>query len=1119
MGDRASNSPEVLVLGMPSSGKTVFLSVLGRNFTLVADDSDARPLGFRMRAIGRSTQETVSRNYARLLGGEWPASTVAGSVTPLTWDVFTGARKVFTLSSMDVSGESFVKAFCEEGSETIRQKEKDGLLDMAQSESGTGDVVELLRELALSAKVICFFVNIAIARRGRLQAGGGLNARQVDIDALRNYEEGIANICALLDELPSLRSKAIVVLTQAHRHQSEIEKSGGPAAFLGRIAPNLRQTVAEFDIPVIAVSAINERDSEDGFDEDDEENLVPETIESDGLFGFLLVVAGMIPDARLAVVKDCYLRYLADKARYLQLMCRTILERLPLVKAYASSGAAFEKACLDYLGDAANVNSDGKESLSRSVIDLYRRCTVSDKDVSAAASAWKRRLAIDMAWNHVFRRIVLEEAKMMADDAGSGKTSKMPTSQEIVEAVRNELASVPFCGGGLAHAALYGFEKNDLDPTRDAVDEDAWVMKCLEECRLRMASDLDDCMQQLIMTRQMIAAIDPMRGEDFNIKKEAVVEAISRYKELLSAFEGEWFVNEVGGLPQLGALKREVATLSESLGRLEQKHSKWIDKVEADRQQKAFALAKARQLAYEKEAARVQRLRRIRMLVASIGMAVIAVMLVCAFAGGRNKLVWENTRHTDEAIRAYNGGNYESAKEQLDLVCNHPFFFVERRSFVDAAFEKKVLDSFNEKRRKEEEERQRKIDAQRKEICAARASAVKMGVAREYLQDVDDDLELVDKSYSDNEIVFDRYIEKLGKCGDAYKAIAERVKTERAIVKVANRCDAAKKDAVTSGAIKFSGADMESADEKRRNATTLYSNGKIGSERYLAMLGEVEQLYKDARRKAEDAQVSKAEGECDYARKEAEECGANEFASADLSAANTKKSGAEESYSDRVIDFRRYIEILGDAAELYKVAKSKAEKFKIANVKDECETARLEAEKIDAEFLAFPLFNEAERKRNDAESEFSNFSSRVEALKTAIKLYSKAKAVAERNQRKVLVRAKLKDESVNVPIYKDGVPCETGMKGGQGVVVNLNRDELGEVVRFEAEGIINGIVYVGESNYTVKKGEGDNVVIYLTPKYTLDLHNCPYCEFILGSDYKHRLNCPRCNKDLSQWLK
>ena len=955
MDNSVSNSADVLVLGMPSSGKTVFLSVLGRNFTLVADDSDARPLGFRMRAIGRSTQEAVSRNYARLLGGEWPSSTVAGSVTPLTWDVFTGARKVFTLSSMDVSGESFVKAFCEDGSEAIHQREKDGLLDMAQSESGSGDVVELLRELALSAKVICFFINIAAARKGRIQDLGGSAARHTEVDAVRNYEEGIANICALLDELPSLRSKAIVVLTQAHRHQSEIEKSGGPAAFLGRIAPNLRQTVAEFDIPVIAVSAINERDSANGFDEEDEENLVPERIESDGLFGFLLVVAGMIPDARLAVVKDCYLRYLADKTRYLQLMCRTILERLPLIKAYASSGTAFEKACLDYLGDAVNVNSEGQESLSRSVVDLYRRCTVSDKDVSSAASAWKRRLAIDMAWDHVFRRIVIGEAKMVANGANSGNVSKTPSAQEIVDAVRGELERGSAVGGNLTQAALYGFERDELDPVRDAADEGAWVLKCLDEYRLRIASDLDDCMQHLLKTRQMIAAIDPMRGEGFNIKKESVVEAISKYRELLSAFESDWFVNEVGGLPQIEALGREVATMSESLSKLVQRHYKWLDEVETERQQKAMAKAQARQLAYESEIARERRLLIIRILMLAIGIGIVVAMLFGMFLNGRNRRVRQNERNWIAATNAYESGDYEGAKTNLDHVSGDALFFIDRKRFVYKDLEQRIITAFAEKKQKEEIEIQNVIDQCR----AARSNSVEMGASKEDLREADNARDLAIASYSNEKIRFAEYIGELQNSIKRYGEITENAKARRIVANLDRNCDTARTEAIRSGANEFAESKLKQADENLKRARELFSKDKFNSELYVQTFGKIVQLYKEVESAAVDAQITKATTECDKACNDAQKSEADKFASAVMSDANSKKRSAEKSYSDRVIDFREYIEILGNATELYMLAKSNAEESRIDTAKADCNTARDEAIKSEAEKFAPDELNRA----------------------------------------------------------------------------------------------------------------------------------------------------------------
>ena len=1113
----ASNSPDVLVLGMPSSGKTVFLSVLGRNFTLVADDSDARPLGFRMRAIGRSTLETVSRNYARILGGEWPASTVAGSVTPLTWDVFTGARKVFTLSSMDVSGESFVKAFCESGRDAIRQQEQesDGLLDMTNSESGTDEAVELLRELAVSAKVICFFVNIAAARRGHLRSER--TAGQLDFEAVRNYEEGIANICALLDDLPSLRAKTIVVLTQAHRHQSEIEKAGGPAAFLGRIAPNLRQTVAEFNIPVIAVSAINERDSEDGFDDEEDENAVPDTIESDGLFGFLLVVAGMIPDARLADIKDRYLRYLSDKSRYLQLPCRTILERLPLVKAYSSSGIAFEKGCLEYLADDSNVNAVEGEPLPRSAIDLYRRCTASDKDVAFAASSWKRRLTIDRAWNHVLRRIVLDEAKALADDEAGSAAVHTPSAHDIAQAVRDEVSAVDGCGN-LTPAALYGFERDELDPARDAADEDAWVMKCLEEFRHRIVGELDGYMKLFVGAKKIVAEIEPGQNRDYNIQRDAAVSAITRCRKISAAFRDDWFVAESGGMPQLDLLDKEVESLAASMAKLDLAHDRWLDEADAERKRKAAAKERAQRIEEERIAAR-------RKLMLTSGFCVVALTLVAALLVGRHGLVSGNERHIDDARDLYIKGNYISAEVELDKVQDYPRYFIWRRSsqtFVE------FLDMV---RKASGEEKQAEIGKIKKELDSARDKAIK-AEADTYAQSY---LEIAEKklaesgTYSGEAKDFEGHCKKLRAINRMYEDAEKMAAEEKALaIREAEwKCKKAHDDAVNGGAMYFASSDVADAEAEQKTALGSYLKGKMSAKSYIETLGGLAHDYKEIKESAEKRKndaVALAGKKCDEAYAEALNGGAGVFASADLDRAGADRREADVAYRNNAIDFNAYIDKLKAVEELCNSVKRRAANAKdVYNATIACDAARRKAEDEFADKFAADKFADANSRRELAKQGYENgalspgeYLNKLREFEVA---YREIAKIAKNNHPKVTIYAKRYDSND----YEMGVPITRGVGGDYKtpcVDVDLKKLAIGDAITFKAEGPIaseHGAVYTGEVTYKVQAGK-HSVVIPLVPKYTLDnINYCPNCARRLPS--KHIVKCPYCYENFSQYLK
>ena len=1121
MDNPPANPPDVLVLGMPSSGKTVFLSVLGRNFTLVADDSDARPLGFRMRAIGRSTQEAVSRNYARLLGGEWPASTVAGSVTPLTWDVFTGERKVFTLSSMDVSGESFVKAFCEGGGEAAGQGEGDGLLDMAQSEAGTDTAVRMLRELAVSAKVICFFVNIAAASRSLLGGGRRTGPGTADADATRNYEEGVASICSLLDELPSLRSRTLVVLTQAHRHQSEIERAGGPSAFLGRVAPSLRQSVDEFGIPVIAVSAINERDSEFGFDEDDEDNSVPESIESDGLFGFLLVVAGMIPDARLAYVKDCYLQFLSDKAKCLQLMSRTVLDRLPLVKAYARSGQAFEKACLDYLGDVANVNSEGRPPLSRPVVDLYRRCTASDKDVASAASAWKLRLAVDSAWDRVLRRIVLAETRAVAEGDGAAKVPVAPGAREIAETVRGELAKGAV-GGGLADAALYGFERDDLDPVRDAADEESWVVRCLEEFRLRMAGDLGDCLQRLADARRKIAAVDPMQGDGYAVRKEAAVEAMSKYKMRLADFRGDWHVDEAGGLPQLEDLEQSVGPLSAELGEIERRHAKWTEQVEADRQRQAVARERARAAEEMRSAAR----RRAAVL---RGAGAAAVVLLAVFLAGRHGHVKSNEKHLREAYGLYNNGDFLAAEAALGNVEDHPSHFIGRNATRVKIAGTEV--TFEELRRAVSvaaEEKRKATIAELKGKCTKAKEDAWRNDAESFASS-NSFFEARSKFAEAERLMGDakRLNECCNKLEEALSLYANsakiaKIEAGKEIEAAEQAFKSARDAAIRAGAEDFDDAweYVQAADGERDAARKYYAadRAKGSVKRFVDKLYSAKGKCESAEKKAKEGiseEIAKAVSECECVRTNAVAAGANVFA------ADMERNRACQAYGGSPGKYAEYIKRLADVKKMYNAAIAQKH---IDTALSDCEAAKEKAKEEFAEKFAEQEFNDAnfnfeKAKRRYEAKELSTSEYVHELTNHLVGVYKAVESKAKSNQPVVIVRTKIGDAFVT------GVPIKFDKSGNgkhySGEKIELKTRNIGDMIKFKAEGPIAseyGAIYSGEYGYYVQE-KVRSVVIQLRPKYELkrDLEYCPYCDPLYKLPNRHLSKCPKCGHDLREY--
>ena len=79
----AESSPDVVVIGLKSCGKTVFFTVLDKKFGVMEDGSCASPLGFGMERCYDSMSNEIDKSFDMLMDGHWPAATREGQVIPL----------------------------------------------------------------------------------------------------------------------------------------------------------------------------------------------------------------------------------------------------------------------------------------------------------------------------------------------------------------------------------------------------------------------------------------------------------------------------------------------------------------------------------------------------------------------------------------------------------------------------------------------------------------------------------------------------------------------------------------------------------------------------------------------------------------------------------------------------------------------------------------------------------------------------------------------------------------------------------------------------------------------------------------------------------------------------
>ena len=596
---------EVVVVGMPSCGKTVFFTVLGKKFTSLVDGRSAAPLGFRMSTCDKATANVVSEAYDRLRNGKWPESTKEGQIMPLRWEVFTGRRRVFELYSMDIAGETFKKAFGiddgkdaseEKGAASPRAKSKrkgagDDELFHGQSSSDEEDgstegatgvelAADRLKQAVKTAKVVCFMVNIALPDRR-----GGKAFDEADEAKLLRFRSSVMNMYLSLREHPDLRAKSIIVLTQSHQHGGEIERVGGPVMYLGDMCggegAELSNLAKEHNVPVIAVSAINEeRDS----------NELPEInspgdIPSSGLFGFLLTVAGMVAgEDGLARVKDAYLAYQRERVEYLKSPTLDVKLRLQQARRYSDASDAYVEACNGYLDNIGNLgDASAANPLPPGTQRMYKQCTNADAEVRVAVD--KEYLVRDELWDGALRRVAVARRQDSSASSAAGVYA------EVREGL---LRHYPEKRGNAANEEFfYGFGEDDLLSGSAASTFNEWIDLNIRDYAASLESDILALEAKRDSVATSVKALASRCGaDDFGRFRKVAELSCGEFFRKMEEFRKNWFGNGEVTLSDVNSLNDEVASLKEEKDNAVKEHGRLVE--EGIRRQHAREVARRR---------------------------------------------------------------------------------------------------------------------------------------------------------------------------------------------------------------------------------------------------------------------------------------------------------------------------------------------------------------------------------------------------------------------------------------------------------------------------------------------------------------------------------------------
>lgn len=571
-------NPDVVVVGMPSCGKTVFFTVLGRKFT--SAEPGARkgpPLGFNMSSCDDATINIVDTAFDRLREGKWPGATPSGQIMPLEWEVRTGTRHIFNLSSMDVAGEDFRKAFNVKGNDddagADSEAQLDPLIGPSMSGSSVTDAVDTLKKAVDGAKVVCFMVNVALS--GQEMSG------DVGVGKRHQFGEVARNIFITLKDRPDLRAKSMILLTQSHRHKDEIERAGGPAFYLRNIcggdAAQLSKLAREKKIPVIAVSAINV----DGDSNDLPEITSAEDIQSSGLFAFMLVVSGMVAANRdLVALKDAYLTYQRERAAYLKCLDQDVRLRLEQSKKYHDASEDFVRACDSYLCDANLAEPDDDDRVSPSELETYRRCTKEDPEIKEAAKDSEIHLTRDRLWDHALRTATLLEKK------GEPARSPKDIYDEVLRGMKEKF---PTKEG--SKKFVYGFRE---DEEEDAQSYFEWIKSNQEKYKACLEADINGLKES---KEAAVRSIDALRSHVGGTEFEGKLKEAKRLHDVfcgeMEKFKGEWF-GEVGialaeVCPEVGNWDKEVADCSKLMDNLKGDHDRKMEERRRERQRQEAA--------------------------------------------------------------------------------------------------------------------------------------------------------------------------------------------------------------------------------------------------------------------------------------------------------------------------------------------------------------------------------------------------------------------------------------------------------------------------------------------------------------------------------------------------
>lgn len=639
-------TPDVVVLGLPSCGKTVFLSVLGLKYALKTEADSA--LGFSMDADG-DTRKIVKESADKIRNGEWPPATEVGLLIPMLWNVRTGDRNIFQLMSMDVSGESVRQTFGGKGNAMPQRGGRDTPLFPVSQNGGADNSVVKLRNAVDSAKVVCFLINIALPEKSDRDSKGKAKWEK--------FSEAVRLVNDMLENLPGLAKKLIVVLTQAHRYFDKIRLNGADS-YLNDMEDvkmaGLHRKIRNNRIPVVAVSAVNE-----DITRGSGENVVSgvesyKDIKSDGLFPFLLMVAGRVAGGALENVRKLYETYLHARTEYWQKIYRPIHLRLDLARKYRDSGDAFKEECGRYV-TPENLGGDS---------DIYacKLSTLEEDEVRRAGEEGARRAKIDEVWEEEFRTAVVRN--WVTGEQVDLHEIEASVQKRVAEVLKKEAGELGRSAPQVKQETIYGFDELDIvdEAGQKKYPYVSWLQENLKEYGDLFKADREALESLRGEMECSVDDIEPSLGEQgFSGKVDAAKKRVGKLREKIARFLDNWKIHDDSARARFQCHNEAVDKCENRISSMERRNKEAVE-----------ALRKAR----EREAARM----RWMWTGIALGAVVMTLLLFRWFAVHRNSTVLPALE------KAVDECDFAAAKARWHEMFHWPWLFVNRDDIVGRDF-------------------------------------------------------------------------------------------------------------------------------------------------------------------------------------------------------------------------------------------------------------------------------------------------------------------------------------------------------------------------------------------------------------------------------------------------